>query len=78
VRARRSLAALVKRPWLRRLFLAPVQLTYRIARMGRRDPELEQPQSAPEIFALHFGYANREHMREQIQPDEPDVLVPEP
>jgi hypothetical protein len=76
--AQRSLAVVVKRPWLRRLFLAPVQLAYRIARMGRRDPPPKQPQTSPETFALHFGYPNRDHMGELAETTTPEALIPEP
>ena len=66
--AHRSLAAVAKRPLTRRLFLGPAQLAHRVARLGRRDtpaPATEARTSA-ETFALHFGWANEQHMREQL------------
>jgi GT2 family glycosyltransferase/glycosyltransferase involved in cell wall biosynthesis len=76
--ARRSLAAVAKRPLLRRMVLGPVQLAHRTARLGRHDPSSEQPKSSPEAFALHFGWANQEHMREQLQATDSDSLSPDP
>ena len=70
--ARQSLAAVVKRPLLRRLFLAPIQLVHRIVRVGRHSPPPEQPEYPPETFELHFAWANREHMRAQLAAENPD------
>jgi GT2 family glycosyltransferase/glycosyltransferase involved in cell wall biosynthesis len=75
--AQRSLAAVVKRPLLRRLLLGPVQLAHRLARLGRGDPPPPTPRSSPESFALHFGWSNVEHMREQLSTD-PEQPVSEP
>jgi GT2 family glycosyltransferase/glycosyltransferase involved in cell wall biosynthesis len=75
--AHRSLAAVVKRPLLRRLLLGPVQLAHRITRLGRHDPPPESPRSSSESFELHFGGANMEHMREQLVSD-PEQPVSEP
>ena len=63
--ARRSLAAIVRRPLLRGLLLGPVQLAHRVMRLGRSDPPPEPPSSSPEAFELHFAWANVEDMREQ-------------
>ena len=62
--ATRSLAAVARRPLLRRVLLGPAQLVHRLA--GRHGREaIEPPVTPPEAFALHFGDANREHMHEQ-------------
>lgn len=76
--AQRSLAAVVKRPLLRSLLLGPVQLAHRIMRLGRRDPPPEPAKSSPESFALHFGWANMEHMREQLKPEDFEQSTLEP
>jgi GT2 family glycosyltransferase/glycosyltransferase involved in cell wall biosynthesis len=75
--AQRSLAAVAKRPLLRRLLLGPVKLAHRITRLGRDDPPPEPPSASPESFDLHFGWANVEHMREQLAPG-PEQPTPEP
>lgn len=73
----RSLAAVVKRPLTRRLLLGPLRLAHRVARLGRPEPAPEPVSSAPEKFALHFEWANTEHMREQLAA-EPETPVSEP
>ncbi len=64
--AQRSLAATVRRPLARRLLLAPALLTHKMARLGRPDPPPVQASTSPATFALHFAWANEEHMREQL------------
>jgi hypothetical protein len=74
--AQRSLAATVRRPLARRLLLAPALLTHKLARLGRPGPPPAPASTSPEDFALHFGWANTEHMREQLagvrSPSRPD------
>jgi len=76
--AHRSLAAVVNRPLTRRLFLGPVQLAHRLARLGRSAPPPEPASTPPETFALHFAWANEEHMREQLAADGAEQLTLEP
>lgn len=76
--AQRSLAAVARRPLLRRLLLSPVQLAHRISRLGRGDPPAEEPDLTPDAFALHFGWANAEHMRLQLAAEQPARPIPEP
>jgi hypothetical protein len=75
--AQRSLAAVVSRPLMRRLLMGPVQLAHRIAHGGRRAPAAEPVSTSPETFALHFAWANEQHMREQLAGEEVQ-LTPEP
>jgi glycosyltransferase involved in cell wall biosynthesis len=65
----RSLAALVKRPLLRRLLLGPVQLAQRARRLGRAAPPPAAPPTSSHDFELHFAWANEQHMREQLAGD---------
>jgi GT2 family glycosyltransferase/glycosyltransferase involved in cell wall biosynthesis len=65
--AQRSLAAVVKRPLLRRLLLAPLQLAQRAKRLGRAVPPPPVPSTAPADFELHFAWSNEQHMREQLR-----------
>jgi hypothetical protein len=75
----RSLAAVARRPILRRLLLGPAQLAYRMStRSGRRSPAMEPPETPPETLALHFGYDNRRHMDEQLAASDPEQTIPEP
>lgn len=76
----RSLAAVARRPILRRLLLGPAQLAYRMSsRPGRRrSSTIESPQTPPEQLALHFGYDNRRHMDEQLAASDPEQTIPEP
>jgi GT2 family glycosyltransferase/glycosyltransferase involved in cell wall biosynthesis len=77
--AQRSLAAVARRPLLRRLLLGPAQLVYRVGlRAGRHDAEAPAPETPPETLALHFGHDNRNHMREQQAQVDSEVLTPEP
>jgi hypothetical protein len=76
--AHRSLAAVVKRPLTRRLFLGPAQLAHRLARIGRPRPAAESVSTAAETFALHFEWANELHMREQLAGADREQLRPEP
>lgn len=64
--ARHSLAAVVRRPLMRRLLLGPALLGPRLKRvLGRRSPPVER--AAPTAdFELHFAWANVEHMREEM------------
>ncbi len=76
-----SLAAVARRPLLRRLLLGPSQLLYRLS--GRKGEAATQPPTTPpETFMLHFSYSNKEHMREQTLAAEADAnaeqLIPEP
>jgi GT2 family glycosyltransferase/glycosyltransferase involved in cell wall biosynthesis len=72
-----SLAAVARRPMLRRLLLGPSQILHRLAG-GKRNGAAEPPSTPPETFALHFSYANAEHMREQTMHVDTDELIPEP
>jgi hypothetical protein len=76
--AQRSLAAVVRRPLTRRLLLGPLQLGRRLGRLGRRDRPIEPVETTPETFALHFGWANAEHMREQLAAETSDPPLTEP
>ncbi len=76
--AQRSLAAIVKRPFLRRLLLGPIELARLVARLGRRDPAPARPETPPDTFALHFEWANTEHMGEQLATENRKPPVPEP
>jgi GT2 family glycosyltransferase len=62
----RSLAAIVKRPLLRRLLLGPVQLVQRARRRGRAPAPPQSPPTSSHDFELHFAWANEQHMREQL------------
>jgi len=66
----RSLAAIVRRPLLRRTLLAPALLAHRLSRL--RAPAPEAPSSPPESFALHFAWSNTQHMREQLAAGDAD------
>lgn len=59
-----TLAAVLRRPLTRRLLLAPMRLAGRIGRLGRvssaQSPE--PPVTSAETFALHFEWANVQHM----------------
>jgi GT2 family glycosyltransferase len=76
--AQQSLAAVVNRPLTRRAFLGPVKLAHRIARRGRGAPAPEPASTPPETFALHFAWANEQHMREQLAAGGVEQLKPEP
>jgi GT2 family glycosyltransferase/glycosyltransferase involved in cell wall biosynthesis len=66
----RSLAAIVRRPLLRRLVLGPVRLAQRISHLGRAAPAPPvSPATSSETFELHFGASNLEHMREELAGD---------
>ena len=58
-----ALAAVARRPLLRRLALGPLRLGYRV-KAGRRRPHAENPITSPESVVLHFGPANVKHMEE--------------
>ncbi len=73
-----ALAAAARRPLLRRLLLGPTQLAYRMTAGRRPDPSAEPPKTPPEVLALHFAWANQEHMREQLADTDPEVLLPDP
>lgn len=64
--AQHSLAAIVKRPLLRRLLLGPLQLAQRARRVGRSAAPVEAPSTTPGDFELHFAWANEQHMHEEI------------
>jgi hypothetical protein len=72
-----SLAAVARRPILRRLLLGPSQVLHRLVG-GKRKSAVEPPSTPPETFALHFSYSNTEHMREQMMHVDTDELIPEP
>jgi GT2 family glycosyltransferase/glycosyltransferase involved in cell wall biosynthesis len=76
--AQHSLAAVVKRPLLRRALLGPIELARRIARLGRSAPAPTPVATPPDTFALHFEWANTEHMREQLVADSHKQSVSEP
>jgi GT2 family glycosyltransferase/glycosyltransferase involved in cell wall biosynthesis len=67
--AQRSLAAIVKRPLLRRMLLGPATLAQRVRRLGRPAPAPPAPPTSPHDFELHFAWANEQHMNEQIAGD---------
>ena len=75
--ATHSLAAVARRPLLRRLLFGPVQLIARLAGGGRARDE-EPPPTPPETFALHFSWSNQEHMREQTSQADTESLISEP
>jgi GT2 family glycosyltransferase/glycosyltransferase involved in cell wall biosynthesis len=63
---RHSLAAIVRRPLLRRLLLGPMSLAHRLSRLGRADAPPEPARTSSQEFELHFAWANIEHMREEL------------
>ena len=73
-----ALAALARRPLLRRILLGPAELAYRVTAAGRSAPPAPPASTDAEDFALHFAWANREHMREQLARTDPEVLLPDP
>jgi GT2 family glycosyltransferase len=75
--ATRSLAALVRRPVLRRMVLGPLQAAQRLRANGHDDPAAEGLTEA-ETFALHFAEANVEHMRELMAGQDGEQLIPDP
>jgi GT2 family glycosyltransferase/glycosyltransferase involved in cell wall biosynthesis len=75
--AHQSLAAVVNRPFSRRLLLGLARLAHRIARLGRRVPAPEPVSTSAETFELHFEWANERHMREQLANEEAELLTPE-
>jgi len=76
--AQHSLAAAVRRPLTRRLLLGPLALAGRIRRGGRGAPAPEPPSTPAETFALHFQWANEQHMAAQLNGNDPELLIPEP
>ncbi len=76
-RTTRSLAAVARRPLLRRVVFGPLQLAQRM-RAGQQDSTGPEPATDPEAFALHFGSSNREHMREHAPQTEDERLIPDP
>jgi GT2 family glycosyltransferase/glycosyltransferase involved in cell wall biosynthesis len=63
----RSLRAMLRRPLLRAPLVAALKVGS-VARRRRREPPVEPSDPAvAERFALHFEYANREHMNEQLR-----------
>lgn len=69
-----SLAAVVRRPLMRRLLLAAVSAAGRIRRLGRSAPAPEPPATPPETFALHFDWANVQHMDAQLRQNSEQTL----
>jgi GT2 family glycosyltransferase/glycosyltransferase involved in cell wall biosynthesis len=65
----RSLAAVARRPLLRRLVLGPVGLARRLSHPGRAPAPPVLPVTSRESFELHFGASNLEHMREELAGD---------
>jgi GT2 family glycosyltransferase/glycosyltransferase involved in cell wall biosynthesis len=77
--AQHSLAAVARRPLLRRLLLGPAQLAHRVgARSGQRATAQPAPEVPPETLALHFAEPNQLHMREQLAHGDSAELIPEP
>ncbi len=76
--ATHSLAAVARRPLLRRLLLGPIQLVMRIGTAVRRRPETPGPQTPPETFSLHFAQSNVDHMSEQLLSGDSERLTLEP
>jgi GT2 family glycosyltransferase/glycosyltransferase involved in cell wall biosynthesis len=76
--AHRSLAAVAKRPLTRRLFLGPAQLAHRLARFGKPRPAPQPASTSADTFALHFEWANQQHMRQQLAGVDNEALTPEP
>jgi glycosyltransferase involved in cell wall biosynthesis/GT2 family glycosyltransferase len=70
-----TLAAVARRPLLRRLTIGTLTRAYRLAARRRAGPPA-QPETPPETLALHFGTANVEHMREQGAATDPASLTP--
>jgi len=64
--AQQSLAAIVRRPLLRRLLLGPLQLAQWMRGGGRAASASATSASSPHDFELHFGWANEQHMHEQL------------
>lgn len=60
-----SLAAIARRPLLRRMLFSPLRFAHRLSG-GRAGRAVEDEPAAADIVALHFGYSNNEHMREQL------------
>ncbi len=75
--SQQSLAALVRRPLLRRLLLGPAKAVHRLRQLRGAPPAPPAPTTSVADFELHFGWANAEHMGEQLAP-EPEQLTSEP
>jgi Family 4 Glycosyltransferase in conflict systems len=73
-----TLAAVARRPLLRRLVLGPIHLAYRATGLFRPREQAPEPETPPQTFALHFGASNLEHMREQLAPSDAEQLIAEP
>jgi GT2 family glycosyltransferase/glycosyltransferase involved in cell wall biosynthesis len=58
-----SLAAVARRPLLRKIFLSPARLLYRLGG-GKSGSMPATSQTSPDTLALHLGYENQNHMRE--------------
>lgn len=71
-----TLAAVVRRPLTRRLLLAPMRLAGRIGRLGRGPTAArpEPPGTPAETFALHFEWANVQHMDAQRSQNSEQLL----
>jgi GT2 family glycosyltransferase/glycosyltransferase involved in cell wall biosynthesis len=75
--AQQSLAAVARRPLLRRLLLGPAKAVHRIRHLRGASPAPPAPTTSAADFELHFGWANAEHMDEQLAP-KPEQLTSEP
>jgi GT2 family glycosyltransferase/glycosyltransferase involved in cell wall biosynthesis len=64
-----TLAAIVRRPLLRRLLLGPARIAQRARRLGRPAAEPAARPTSRHDFELHFAWANEQHMREQLAGD---------
>ena len=64
--ARHSLAAVVRRPLLRRLLLAPLRLLGLLSGRGHVATPEQPTREAADNFELHFAWANEQHMREEL------------
>jgi GT2 family glycosyltransferase/glycosyltransferase involved in cell wall biosynthesis len=76
--AQHALAAVARRPALRRLVLAPLQLVHRLGSRAGGRPQTAPQQISGASFNLHFEQSNRDHMREQLSQGDPEQLIPEP
>jgi GT2 family glycosyltransferase/glycosyltransferase involved in cell wall biosynthesis len=74
-----SLAAVSRRPLLRRMLFGPLRIAHRIGSRAREEGSTNpDAPSDPSAFALHFGPDNEEHMRVHAAQPDTQRLIPEP